>query len=157
MCKVIRTFTLVALSILALLIIGALWSTLLLIPAAIVVAIYAWIWLGFRPTCFVVTPTTVEIIWPLKRRVLERATIVEARIISAGELKALVGWGLRVGAGGLWGGFGWLWTERRGIVQMYISRVDQFVWIERQPERAWLITPDNPQAFIQSLTACFRD
>jgi hypothetical protein len=41
-----------------------------------------------------------------------------ARLIS---VLSEVGWSMRVGAGGLWGGFGWLWTERRGIVQMYFQ------------------------------------
>jgi hypothetical protein len=35
---------------------------------------------------------------------------------------------------------------------MYISRTDQFVWIERRNERPWLITPENPEAFIRALT-----
>jgi hypothetical protein len=58
---------------------------------------------------------------------------------------------MRVGAGGLWGGFGWLWTQRRGIVQMYVSRTDDFVWIERPGERSWLITPERPKAFVRAM------
>jgi hypothetical protein len=60
---------------------------------------------------------------------------------------------MRVGAGGLWGGFGWLWTQRRGIVQMYISRTDGFVWIERIGDRPWLITPDEPEKFVRALSS----
>jgi hypothetical protein len=30
---------------------------------------------------------------------------------------------LRIGVGGLWGVFGWLWT-RRGLVEVYVSRTD---------------------------------
>lgn len=42
-----------------------------------------------------------------------------ARLIS---VLSEVDWGMRVvGAGELRGGFGWLWTERRGIVQMYFQ------------------------------------
>jgi hypothetical protein len=53
----------------------------------------------------------------------------------------------------LWGGFGWLWTQRRGIVQMYISRTDGLVWIERISDRPWLITPDEPENFVRALSS----
>jgi hypothetical protein len=59
---------------------------------------------------------------------------------------------MRVGAGGLWGGFGWFWTTRRGLVRMYVSRIDHFVWIERGPAQPWLITPDHPDAFVRALS-----
>jgi hypothetical protein len=52
----------------------------------------------------------------------------------------------------MWGGFGWLWTRKRGIVQMYISRTDRFVWIERAGERPWLITPERPEEFVAALS-----
>ena len=34
-------------------------------PALLLVAIYAWAWLRFRPTRFVVHPATLEVVWPL--------------------------------------------------------------------------------------------
>jgi hypothetical protein len=80
--------------------------------------------------------------WPLKRRRIPRDDIAGIRLLRDGELRREVGWAARVGAGGLRGGFGWLWTTRRGIVQMYISRTDRFVWIERKNGRPWLITPE---------------
>lgn len=51
----------------------------------------------------------------------------------------------------LWGAFGSLWTERRGIVQMYVSRVDEFVWIELRQARPSLITPERPEMFVRAL------
>ena len=126
--------------------------SLFALPALVVVAIYAWIWLRFRPTRFVVRPFVLEVLWPLKRRELNRHAITEVRLIDRGELRARVGWGMRVGAGGLWGGFGWLWTQRRGIVQMYISRTDGFVWIERGDGQPWLITPERPDEFVRALS-----
>jgi len=120
-------------------------------PAVLLVVIYAWVWTRFRPTAFVVHPDVLEVIWPLKRRELRRDQITAVRQIDRQELRQEIGWGMRVGAGGLWGGFGWLWTERRGVVQMYVSRLDQFVWIERGVERPWLITPEQPEAFVSTL------
>ena len=123
------------------------------LPGALLVAIYAWVWLRFRPSLFVVHPGALEMIWPLKRRQMRRAEISDVRLIDKGELRREIGWGMRVGAGGLWGGFGWLWTARRGIVQMYISRTDGFVWIERGDQRPWLITPERPEAFVRALSS----
>jgi hypothetical protein len=121
--------------------------------ALLVVAIYVWIWLRFRPTSFVVRPDALEVIWPLKRRRMPRAEIAGVRILEGPDLRPELGWCLRVGAGGLWGGFGWLWTGRRGIVQLYVSRTDSFVWIERRGSRPWLITPEDPEGFVRALSS----
>jgi hypothetical protein len=121
------------------------------VPGLFVVAVYGWVWLRFRPNRFVVRQDALEVIWPLKRRRIPREDIVHVRLIGRQELRKEIGWGMRVGAGGLWGGFGWLWTKRRGIVQMYISRTDQFVWIDRAGDRPWLITPESPEDFIRTL------
>ena len=136
---------------------AALGRSLLAAPALLVIAIYSWIWLRFRPSVFVVRPDVIEVAWPLKRRRISRDDIANVRLLERGELRREVGWGARVGAGGLWGGFGWLWTSRRGIVQMYISRTDQFVWIERKNGRPWLITPEEPEAFVRAVSGCRED
>jgi hypothetical protein len=125
------------------------WLTL---PALLLLCIYAWVWLWFRPTLFVVRPGILEVIWPLRRRQLRREEISEVKHLDRDELRRRTGWGMRVGAGGLWGGFGWLWTEKRGVVQMYVSRTDDFVWIERGGERPWLITPEHPATFVRVLS-----
>jgi hypothetical protein len=126
---------------------------LLAVPALCVVVMYVWVWLRFRPMRFVVYPDRLEVRWPLKRRSIPRQDIAEVRLIDKHALHNEMGWGMRVGAGGLWGGFGWLWTQRRGIVQMYISRTDGFVWIERVGDRPWLITPAQPAAFVRALSS----
>ena len=121
-------------------------------PALLLIAGYGWVWLRFRPSRFVVDGSGLRVIWPLKRRAIARADILNARLIDRQALREEIGWGMRVGAGGLWGGFGWLWTKRRGIVQMYVSRTDRFVWIERAGGRPWLITPERPEAFVRALS-----
>lgn len=122
-------------------------------PALVVVAVYAWVWLRFRPSRFVVRPDVLEVVWPLKRRRIPRRDISDLRLLDGEGLRREIGWGLRVGAGGLWGGFGWLWTRRRGIVQMYVSRTEGFVWIERTSGRPWLVTPERPEAFVRALSS----
>jgi PH (Pleckstrin Homology) domain-containing protein len=153
MSRGILALTVILLLIPAAMLIGALaLSAVLIGPLVFVSLIYAWVWFLFRPTTFVIKPGTLEVIWPLKRRQILRASIEAVRLIDVGELKREIGWGARVGAGGLWGGFGWLWTRRRGIVQMYISRMNDFVWIERGSERPWLITPERPEEFVRQLS-----
>jgi PH (Pleckstrin Homology) domain-containing protein len=152
MCPLVRRLTLLLAVLPVVFLIAALFGARLLGgPALLLALIYGWVWTRFRPTAFVVHPQVLEVIWPLKRRELRRDQISAVRLIDRQELRRQVGWGMRVGAGGLWGGFGWLWTERRGIVQMYVSRMDQLVWIERGRERPWLITPDQPEAFVAAL------
>ncbi len=148
----IRVLTLVLLAVPVVFLGGATLGTRLLMPPALpVVGIYVWVWLRFRPTRFVLRPDALEIVWPLKRRRIRRDAISSARLVDTAELRREAGWGMRVGAGGLWGGFGWLWTRRRGIVQMYVSRTDGLVWMEVAGGRPWLITPENPDAFVRAL------
>jgi hypothetical protein len=131
---------------------AVLGQRLLALPALFVTAVFAWVWLRFRPTAFIVHPHVLEIVWPLKQRQIDRKDISLVRTMDREELRREIGWGMRVGAGGLWGGFGWLWTQRRGIVQMYISAIDRFVWIEVRNGRPWLITPEEPEEFVRVLS-----
>lgn len=150
----ILALTLFLLTLPVVFVVFALYSTwLMVIPAAFLLVMYVWIWLWFRPSTFAIRPDAVEIVWPLRRREIARRSIVHARVLDQAALRREVGWGMRVGAGGLGGGFGWLWTTRRGLVRMYVSRVDSFVWIERGAEQAWLITPDRPDAFVRALAS----
>lgn len=135
------------------LLVGALFAGRLLCAIALfVAAIYAWVWLRFRPRRFVVREHSLEVIWPMKRRIIPRADILNVRMMEREALEKEIGWGLRIGAGGLWGGFGWLWTKRRGIVQMYISRTDFVVWIERRDGRPWILTPEQPEHFVRAFS-----
>jgi len=153
MCRTIRILTVGVLILPVVLLATAVFERRLAAPLLVLVAVYAWVWLRFRPTRFVVYPRRLEIVWPLKRRALRRDGISQVRLIEGPDLRSETGWCIRVGAGGLWGGFGWLWTRRRGIVQMYISRTDRFVWIERaHDDRPWLITPEQPEAFVRALS-----
>lgn len=154
MNTMIRIITLGLLALPVLFVLSAVFGRALLIaPTILLVAIYSWVWLRFRPTQFVVHQDVLEVIWPLKRRQISRDSISDVRIVNCRDLKTLVGWGIRVGAGGLWGGFGWLWTQRRGVVQMYISRINDLVWIDRSAGRPWFISPERPQEFVQALSS----
>jgi hypothetical protein len=157
MCSLIRRLTIVMAALpVAFLVAGTVGPRALCLPAVLLLLTYGWVWVRFRPTAFVVHGDSLEVIWPLKRRRIPRDGISSVRVLDRKELRNQVGWSVRVGAGGLWGGFGWLWTSRRGIVQMYVSRLDRFVWIERGQERPWLVTPDRPEQFAGALAAPFQ-
>jgi hypothetical protein len=120
-------------------------------PGLLVIGIYAWIWLWFRPTRFEVSSAGVDVVWRLRRERIPREAIVATRPIDRAALRQEAGWGMRVGAGGVWGAFGWLWTTKRGIVRMYISRLDGLVWMETT-DRPWLVTPAQPDLFRVALS-----
>ncbi len=157
MSTLIRTVTVFLLALpLAFLVASLSGDQLLAVPALVIIALYAWIWLRFRPSRFIAHRGGLEVRWPLKRREIPREDISDVRSIDRQQLKREIGWCLRVGAGGLWGGLGWLWTKRRGVVQMYVSRTDGFVWIECAGNRPWLITPEEPEAFVRALSPSAR-
>jgi hypothetical protein len=125
-------------------------TSLLVGPGLLVTGIYAYIWFWMRPTRFEVDGEGMTVVWPMRRERVPRARLAGARLIDREDLRGEVGWGMRVGAGGLWGGFGWLYTQKRGVVRMYISRIDRFVWIETlDRKRPWLVTPSDPEAFVR--------
>jgi len=155
MSPLIRVLTLVLLALPpALAVISISDTRLLAVPALLLALTYAWIWLRFRPSRFVVHQQVLEVIWPLKRRELSCDEISNVRLVDGPTLRIETGWAMRIGAGGLWGGFGWLWTKRKGLVQMYVSRTDGFVWINCKAGRPWLTTPENPEAFVRALSSC---
>lgn len=153
MSPVILSVTLVLLILpLAFLLAAMVEAQIYLMPGLVVIALYAWIWLRFRPNHFILSSRSLKVIWPLKRYEISRESIAGVRLLDRDALKQEIGWGMRIGAGGLGGGFGWLWTKRHGLVQIYVSRTDRFVWIERTNERPWLITPEQPEAFVRALS-----
>jgi len=154
MSRPIRILTLGLLAVPLIFIVPVAWGQRVLVgPGLVVCGIYAWIWLRFRPSRFVVHPDVLEIVWPLKRRRLSRDDIASVRLLDRSGVRREIGWGMRIGAGGFGGGFGWLWTRRRGVVRMYISCTDRFVWIERRHGGPWLITPERPEEFVEALSA----
>lgn len=128
----------------------------LALVALLLAALYAWVWVRFRPTEFVIGSDRLEIRWPLKHRSIPQSSIAKVQVINAHQLRQEMGWALRIGAGGLWGGFGWLWTKNRGLVQMYVSRTEDLVLIERTIDRPLLTTPEQGETFVDNLRASIK-
>ncbi|MCX5742953.1 MAG: PH domain-containing protein, partial [Proteobacteria bacterium] len=118
--------------------------------AALIIVMYAGIWLAMRPSAFVVDADDLELVWPVRRRRVARRDIVRVRKLVMADLKQEIGYLLRVGAGGLWGGFG-LAKTARGTMELWVSRADWIVWIECRDRRSLLVTPDDPDRFVALL------
>lgn len=126
-------------------------ARVLVVPGVLVAVLYVGVWLYFRPSCFVVAPRELRIVWPTRTRIISSGRLESAREISAGEFCQAFGLAVRIGVGGLWGGFGWLWTRRRGLVDFYISRTDGLVLVELRSARPLLITPERPAEFVRAV------
>ena len=128
-------------------------TPLVLVAGAMVLG-YAFTWLYMRPTAFEVTPAGLDVAWPLRRRHIPRADILGASEVRPADLRAEFGTLLRVGVGGLWGGFGLAWSSRGTHLGLYISRhADGFVLVRCARSRSLLITPERPGAFVAALAA----
>lgn len=125
-------------------------SSLLWAPAGFLVVLYAVVWLFMRPTSFEITAESLDIVFPLRRITVPKELITDAEFLSGKEFRARYGLGYRIGAGGLWGGFG-LYKTKTVTFQFYISRVSDLVVLERSGDRPLMITPREPEEFIHTL------
>jgi hypothetical protein len=118
-----------------------------------VAAMYAAIWIWWRPGRFDVSPSIVRIVFPGRSREIPTQEVAVCRPLTPGEFRTEFGRAIRIGIGGLWGGFGWLYTTKRGLIDFYVSRTDGFVVLERHHRRSILITPERPERFAEVVTA----
>lgn len=125
----------------------------LAVPALLLAVLYFIVWFVARPTRFEISGQGLMVFFPAWRRTIPAGGGLRARLLGFKEFRQEFGTPLRIGVGGLWGGFGWLWTSRRGLVEFYISRTDGFVLVERDGGRPLLITPERPESMIQAIAA----
>lgn len=121
-------------------------SLVLLGSGLFMVLIYASVWFWWRPSWFEIRGRELVMRWPLRTRTVELTSDVE--LLESGDFRRRYGWGMRIGAGGLWGGFGLLKT-RAETFSMYISRTDRFVLLRPIGCRALMITPEDPERFVR--------
>jgi hypothetical protein len=156
----IRVLTWIVLALPLLLVLGASqgWEparSLLLIVSALVVLLYASVWFLWRPTAFEVDATGLRILWPLRVRSIPAREVGEAVVFTRETFRREYGGGMRIGAGGLWGGFGWLYTSK-GLLGLYVSRTDRLVLLRLRTKRPLLVTPDDDERFVAALRAVSR-
>jgi len=92
----------------------------------------------------------LRIVWPVRSRSISTRAVLRARVLTSAEFRREFGYGMRIGTGGLWGGFGLLKT-RRETFSMWISRLDRMVLVELRGARPLLITPDRPEEFVRAV------
>jgi hypothetical protein len=125
-----------------------------LLVAAALLATYAFTWLYMRPRAFVIADDGLDVVWPLRRRRYPWADVAGASVVPPADLRGEFGVLLRVGVGGLWGGFGLAWSSRGKHLGLYVSRhADGLVLVRCHQGRSLLITPENPDAFVAAVAA----
>jgi hypothetical protein len=117
---------------------------------AFVLLLYAATWLFWRPSRFEVDAAALRIVWPLRSRVVPRRLVTGVASLTAAELRARHGVGVRIGVGGLWGGFGLLKT-RTTTFSLWVSRTDRMVLVDIAGARPLLLTPEDPERFVAVL------
>lgn len=106
------------------------------------IALYA------RPSRFELSPEGLRVVWPVRQRMLPLADLHWVEAVSKHELRQRYGTGMRVGAGGFLGGFGWYVTGA-GKFHFYVSRVDYAVLVHVRGDHPWMITPERPMEFVE--------
>lgn len=121
------------------------WLAPALLVSLIVVTALAW-----RPVAFEVEPGTLALRYPVRTKRIDLSTLAAVERLDGAGFRARYPGALRVGVGGLFGGFGWLWTSK-GWVEMDVSRTDQFVLVTWRDRVPLLLTPEDPAAFVAAL------
>lgn len=121
-------------------------SLLLWFPALFMALVYAVVWFYMRPRAFEISDTTLELVFPTRRLSFERATFARVETLSRGEFRDRYGIGYRIGAGGLFGGFG-TYKTKDVTFQFYVSRMTDFVVIHRADANPLLLTPVSHREF----------
>ncbi|MGF1509735.1 MAG: PH domain-containing protein [Myxococcota bacterium] len=131
---------------------AALWKVPLGGLGFALLVLYAAVWLWFRPLRYEVTDAKLEIVFPLRTRTIRLRDVRSADALPGALARNRLGFVVRVGVGGLFGVFGRLWTSRAGWLDAYITRLDKFVWLDRQhPHRSLILSVDDPDGFVQQL------
>ena len=118
--------------------------------AAFILGIYLFIWVYMRPSHFEISAVSLDVVWPIRRFSTPMAAIESVELLDGAEFRQRYGYGMRIGAGGLWGGFGLLKT-RSETFRFYISRLDGYVLIRAAGAPPLLITPAEPESFARAL------
>lgn len=114
--------------------------------------VWAVIWFYMRPSHFTISDRGLQITWPMRRQLVPKAQITSAELVSSAEFRQRWGHGVRIGAGGLFGGFGWYRTKT-AMFRFYISRTDEFAIVHLLDDRPLMLTPEDARRFVDAINA----
>lgn len=130
---------------------GAEAARILFAVGGVLALLWLAVWTFFRPSGFTVGREGLTIEFPGRRLHVPKADLATASLMNLAELYPRYGVAARVGVGGLWGGFGWLWSAQRGWVDLYVTRTDRWVLVERKNGKDLLLNPDDAEAFVAAV------
>ncbi len=119
--------------------------------AGFLLFIYTLVWVYYRPSYFELTSEGLLIKWPIRQRLIPYSKISDPEVMSYDGFKQRYGDGMRVGAGGLWGGFG-LFVCKKVTFNFYITTLEGIVVAQVDP-RPLMITPERAEQFAKALQA----
>lgn len=122
----------------------------MLATAGGLVALYVAVWLLARPTRYDVDADGLHVVFPAWTRTIPRVELRGVEAYAGGRFRSEVGWGLRIGVGGLWGTFGLLVTPL-GTLETYVSRTSDLVLVTCEGRRDLLLSPADLDGFCQAV------
>lgn len=128
------------------------WITWILLTLGSLVLLLL-IWTLGRPARFEVSSDGLEIIWPGRTRKLPKAAFYEINSINTTELGPLAKKGC---ISGVFGCFGWVHSKYLSNIDAYITRYDGLVFVRLKNRRPLLLTPAEPEIFINELLNCIN-
>ena len=125
---------------------------IILFVAAFIWLMVLWSWFWMRPSHYIIDNRSLTVVWPLRKLYVPGNDISIVRVLDRKGIKKELGLAMRIGVGGLFGGFGLLWTRRRGMMRFYITRLDYFVLIERKNYKDLLLSVEHPERMKEMLS-----
>ncbi len=133
-------------------VIGLWMHSLITIAIAVILfGLYGVVWFWCRPSHFILNSNYFAIEFPAWRETIPLDDIYSVHITDRIHFEQEFGWSIRIGVGGLWGVFGWLLTQRQGLIEIYVSRFDRSIVISRRTGKPLVVSPSSPSLFVQSL------
>ncbi|MCW3106086.1 MAG: hypothetical protein JWQ09_592 [Segetibacter sp.] len=103
----------------------------------------------FRPIYYDITEDKLVIHRTIKDVIIKRQDIKRVEPIHKDQMK----WTIRTfGVGGLFGYYGFFVNSKLGDMTWYATRRDKTVLIETVDDKKFIVTPDEPEAFIKQLS-----
>lgn len=105
---------------------------------------------AFRPNNYAVSDDKLLIHRMISDVKILRSDIKSVEMIDESKVKNSI---RTFGSGGFFGSYGKFWNSTLGSMTWYITRKENFVLVTTNDEKKILLTPDEPEAFVTSLSS----